>query len=62
MFAYFLSHLSGDEEVTGRGNPKQGFLSHLSGDEADTDDGGGLPTFLSHLSGDEDVLLIFIGF
>ena len=49
----FLSHLSGDEELSGGSIGSGEFLSHLSGDEDPIpphDLSGG---FLSHLSGDE---------
>ena len=54
MDAYFLSHLSGDEEQVDRRAQNHQFLSHLSGDEAGKSLAAVGTFFLSHLSGDEE--------
>ena len=53
-YLYFLSHLSGDEDMWVFLLAIAGFLSHLSGDEVAMRVSQADAKFLSHLSGDED--------
>ena len=49
----FLSHLCGDEGLSGFYDNQKVFLSHLCGDEVVADKFLPLTFFLSHLCGDE---------
>ena len=56
----FLSHLSGDEDLSITDLMFAYFLSHLSGDEGSSLAVSFTPSFLSHLSGDEELCCVSI--